>query len=116
MIDGYTPPLPPSPGAAPEVEKTKAIAILAYFIFFLPLLVARESTFAMFHANQGLNLLIFFIIVNIVGSFVPIIGWFIIGPLGNIVGFILLILGIVNAAKGQMKPLPLVGKFNFLKI
>ncbi len=44
-----------------DVEKNKAMAILAYIIFFIPLLAAKESKFAMYHANQGLNLFLFWV-------------------------------------------------------
>ena len=58
-----------------DVEKNKVMAVLAYFIFFLPLLTdAKDSPFAKFHANQGLLLLLFSVIGQIVGSVVPIIG------------------------------------------
>lgn len=116
MIDGYTSPPPSSPGPTSDAEKNKAFAILAYFVFFLPLIAARDSTFAMFHANQGLNLLLLFVVVNVLGTFIPIIGWFIIYPVGYIFAVVLLILGIANAARGATKPLPLIGKFNLLRV
>lgn len=34
------------------------MAVLSYFIFFLPLIAAKDSKLAMFHANQSLVLLI----------------------------------------------------------
>jgi uncharacterized membrane protein len=36
-------------------------------------------------------------------------------PLGNLFVFIVWIIGIINAAKGEKKPLPLIGKFEILK-
>jgi uncharacterized membrane protein len=92
-----------------DAEKNKAIACLAYLIFFLPYLAAKDSKFAMYHANQGLLLLLLSVAVNILGSVVPVIGWFLILPLGWIFWLILLIMGITNASKGEMKPLPLIG-------
>jgi hypothetical protein len=38
-----------------NVLTNKVMAILAYIIFFIPLLAARDSHFAMYHANQGLS-------------------------------------------------------------
>lgn len=90
-------------------DQNKAIAALAYLIFFLPLLVAKNSKLAMYHANQGLVLLLLSIAVNIIGGIIPVIGWFLIVPLGNLLVFILFILGIINALKGKEKPLPIVG-------
>lgn len=98
-----------------DVEKNKVMGILAYIIFLIPLLAARDSKFAMYHANQGLVLFLLAVAVNIVGSIIPIIGWFVIMTLGNLCVFILAILGIVNAAQGQLKPLPLIGKINIIQ-
>ncbi len=68
----------------------------------------------MYHANQGLLLLLTAIIINTVGTVVPIIGWLFVLPLGNLFVFVLWILGILNAAKGEKKRLPLIGKFDIL--
>lgn len=100
---------------AEDIENNKVMALLAYIIFLVPLLAAKESKFAMFHTNQGLVLFLAAIAVNIVGGIVPIIGWFIILPLGNLLIFILAIIGIINAAKGEAKPLPIIGGIRLLK-
>ena len=98
-----------------DVERNKVMAILAYIIFFLPLLTeAKDSPFAKFHANQGLNLFLFGVIGQIVGTIVPVIGWFIIVPLTWIATIIFFIMGVINASNGQMKELPLIGKFHLL--
>ena len=99
-----------------DVEKNKVMGILAYIFFFIPLLAAKESKFAMYHANQGLILFLAAIIINIVGGIIPIVGWLIIIPLGNLVVLIWAILGIVKAVGGKMEPLPLIGKFNLIKV
>ncbi|SDM81729.1 DUF4870 domain-containing protein [Tenuibacillus multivorans] len=101
--------------ATSDAEENKGLGVVAYIIFFLPLLVAKESKFAMYHANQGLMLLITAVIINVVGTIIPIIGWILILPLGNLFIFILWLIGIINAAKGEMKPLPLIGKYEILK-
>lgn len=102
-----------------DAEKNKAMAIVGYIIpilFFIPLVSdAKNSPFAKFHANQQLNLLLAVIAVNVVGMFIPIIGWFIILPLGSILIFVLAILGIINGAKGEMKKLPIIGDFELIK-
>ena len=98
-----------------DIEENKGIAALAYLIFFIPLLAAKDSKFAKFHANQGLNLFIFAVVVNFVGSIIPFIGWFIILPLGGIFTFILFIMGIINAVNGETKKLPLIGNVEFIK-
>jgi uncharacterized membrane protein len=68
----------------------------------------------MYHANQGLTLFLAGIAVSIIGS-IPIIGWFLILPIGSLVVLVIGIIGILNAIKGEAKPLPLIGKFTLLK-
>ncbi|HAI73918.1 TPA: hypothetical protein DCL22_00845 [Candidatus Moranbacteria bacterium] len=91
------------------------MAIIAYIIFFVPLLAARDSKFAMYHANQGLNLFLLAVAVSVVGAIIPFLGWFIILPFGHLAVLIFVIMGIINASKGEMKPLPLIGKIELIK-
>ncbi len=100
---------------ASDVEKNKGIAALAYLIFFLPLLTAKDSAYAKYHANQGLVLLLLGIAVSIVGSIIPFLGWFLILPVGGIFTVVLFVMGIVNAMNGKCKPLPLIGKLEIIK-
>jgi uncharacterized membrane protein len=97
-----------------DIQSNKLMAVVAYILFFVPLLAAKDSRFAMYHANQGLLLLIASVGVNIVLGIIPFVGWLLL-PLANLVIFIFLILGIVAAAQGQAKPLPWIGKFTILK-
>jgi uncharacterized membrane protein len=109
----------PQGGDKADAEKNKAMAIVGYIIpllFFVPLISdAKNSPFAKFHANQQLNLLLAAIVVNIVGTMIPIIGWFIILPIGTIIVIVLAIIGIINGAKGEKKPLPIIGGFSLIK-
>ena len=104
-------------GASGSNDQHKAIAIIGYIIpilFFIPLISdAKNNPYAKFHANQQLTLLIFWIIANFV-NIVPILGqiaWLIL----SILGIILVIMGVINAAQGTMKPLPIIGKFTLIK-
>jgi uncharacterized membrane protein len=97
-----------------DIQNNKGVAIVAYIIFFIPLLVARESKFATYHANQGLVLFIAAIAVNVVLGIIPIIGWILL-PLANLAVIVFAILGIINAANGQTKPLPWIGSISVLK-
>ncbi|WP_235886021.1 hypothetical protein [Paenibacillus cymbidii] len=90
------------------------MAIVAYIIFFIPLLAAKDSPFAMYHANQGLTLFLAAVAVNIVFTIIPIIGWILL-PFANLAIVVLAILGIINAANGTTKPLPLIGSITLLK-
>lgn len=99
-----------------DAEQNKVMAILAYILFFIPLIAASESRFAKYHANQGLVLFLFFIIGNAIGAILTVILIGIcISIIVNIIWFIYLIIGIVNAANGEMKPLPGFGNINWIK-
>lgn len=78
----------------------------------MPLIAAEESDFAMYHANQGLNLFIAGMIVFAIGL-IPILGW-LIAMFGWIAVVIFMVLGIVNAAGDKKKPLPIIGKYQLL--
>jgi uncharacterized membrane protein len=98
-----------------DAEKNKWMGVIAYFIFFVPLLVDKDSEFGKFHANQGLNLLLLSLAVGIVGTIIPIIGWLIILPIGGIFCLVLAIMGIINAINGKTKELPLIGRIRLIK-
>lgn len=94
------------------------MAIVAYFIFFIPLLTdAKKDAFVMFHVKQSLVLWLAAVAVSVVGSIIPFIGWFLILPFGSLLVFILWVIGLMNAIQGKQKAVPLVGqfgeKFNF---
>jgi uncharacterized membrane protein len=113
---------------ASDAEKNKGMAILAYILFFIPLLTGdhKTSPFVKYHTNQAIVLwlaaIAFFVAFTILISiFVLIMPWRlwrlvrVIFYLLRYAPLVLGILGIVNAAQGQMKPLPVIGKFTILK-
>ena len=117
-----TPP-PGAPSGSPDpadVEKNKVMAILAYIgiLVLVPLLAAKDSPFARYHANQGLVLLIVAFCGGIVLGILGFISAFL-GPVACVVMIVNLcffvavlafvIMGIINAAGGKMKPLPVIG-------
>ena len=89
------------------------MGLLAYILFFIPLLAAKDSPFARYHANQGLVLFICGLISSLVWI-IPIHGW-IIAPILSIVITVLAVIGIINALNGKAKDLPIIGKFKILK-
>lgn len=94
------------------VENENLIAALSYFIFFLPLIAAKESKFAMYHANQAFNLFILWVVLT-VANVVPILGqlvWFV----GSILSIVLLVMGLINAFNGKEQPLPVIGKYKLV--
>ena len=102
-----------------DIDGNKVMGILAYLgiLVLIPILAAKESKFARFHANQGLVLLIAEIILGAVSGVlggIPLIGW-IISTLITVVDLAFTVLGIINVANGKAKELPFIGKFRLLK-
>ncbi len=105
-----------------DIQQNKVMGILAYFswLVLVPLLAAPNSRFARFHANQGIVLAICEVGVGIVFGIlgiIPFIGllFLILMSLVQICCLVMAILGIVSAANGQCKELPLIGKIKLLK-
>jgi uncharacterized membrane protein len=108
-------------------QDNTAINVLAYLgiLFFLPLVVNPDSKSGRFHANQGLILLIVSILGSIAISivtaiFMAISVWlaFIPALISGVFGLgilALVIIGMINAGKGEEKPLPLIGGFTIIK-
>ena len=96
-----------------DIEKNKVMGLLAYILFFIPLLAAKDSPFAKYHANQGLVLFICGLIASVVWI-IPILGW-IVAPILSIVITVLAVIGIINAVNGKAKELPIIGKYKILK-
>jgi uncharacterized membrane protein len=102
-----------------DAEKNKAFAIIGYIfpiLFFIPLVTdAKNSPFAKFHANQQLNLLLFGVVGwTAAGVLSILLIGLILMPIIAIAGLVFMILGIVNAAKGEMKALPVIGGFKLI--
>ncbi len=105
-----------------DIQQNKVMAVLAYIgiLVLVPIFAAKESKFAKFHVNQGLVLAIVEIGASIILSIlsnIPYIG-FLFSILSGIVGivcFVFSIMGIVYAAQGQAKELPLIGQFKLIK-
>lgn len=72
-------------------EKNTGMAIVAYIIFFIPLLTeAKNDPFVKYHVKQGLVLFIGWVIVWIISSILPWQLWMI-GRLLDIFVFVLMI-------------------------
>ena len=108
---------------AQDIQNNKAMAILAYFgpLVLIPLLAAKGSRFARYHTNQGLVLLIgwiaYSIVYGILRSIILAISWrlyFLVSIIG-LVFLVLAVIGIINAANGRAKELPVIGKIKLLK-
>lgn len=99
--------------------KNKLLAAISYIwiLCIVTILCSKDDAFARYHANQGLVLLIANIVVgvaNAILAFIPFVGAIIAWVL-SIACFVFMILGIVNAATGKMKPLPIIGGIEIIK-
>jgi uncharacterized membrane protein len=99
-----------------DVNNGKTMAIVAYLVFFVPLLMddMKRNNFVMYHVEQSIVLLIFNLIAGVIGGITCGIGLILYIPY-----IIFLIMGIMNASKGECKPIPMIGqfgeKFNLVK-
>lgn len=105
---------------AQDIEKNKIYGVLAYIgiLFIVPLVAAKDSKFAKFHANQGLVVFLMGFAVgflNIFSGFLlpDLISCFMI-PL-YFVPIVFSILGIINALNGKMERLPVIGTIELIK-
>lgn len=94
-------------------QKNTTMAIIAYIIFFVPLLTgdAQKDPFVKYHVKQGLVLFLLAVIINVIGMIIPFYFWYSISWILSLGVLALLILGIVNAVNGKQEPLPVIGKF-----
>lgn len=108
-----------------DQSNTILFSILSYIgiLWLIPLLVEKNDKVVRF-VNQGIVLFIFDIIGSIavgilsdIFVFIPVISFLgvVIASLFGILCFVLMIIGIVNAANKSEKPLPIIGKFQILK-
>jgi uncharacterized membrane protein len=115
-VQPASPSTPPAPAGGSDSARIWAIVgYILPILFFVPLLGEdKNKPGVRFHANQQLVLLLFWVVANVVLGFIPIIGWMLM-PVAFIFGIVLMIMGIMNAAQGAQKPLPLIGKIELIK-
>ena len=108
----------PAPTLPKEVEEGRTFAILSYALgliglpFFLIPLIMRNNDFSLYHAKQCLLLWLGGIAVSAIGSMLMVVCiGVILLPLGVIFLLVLDIMGLINAIKGDQKPVPLIGKY-----
>jgi len=117
---GAPPPVPAAPpsGFSPEVEEGRTFAILSYALgliglpFFLVPLIMRNNEFSLYHSKQCLLLWLAGIAASMVGSLLMVVCiGLILLPAAMIFVVVLDILGLINAVKGEQKPVPVIGKY-----
>lgn len=111
-MDTTTPPV--APAGSPE---DKTVAILSYltiigFIIAIVLHGSKKTKLGSYHLRQALGIFLTGVIAgvgNFVLAFIPILGWLAIMVIW--VGLLVLwIMGLIAAANGQMKPVPVLGE------
>lgn len=103
-----------------DVQSGKAMAILSYFgiLSLIPYFSEKNNQYVRFHAVQGVNLFIVNTILMAVSSLINnFVGSLLSWPfsIASIFLWILEILGVVYAAKGEQKELPLISKIKIVK-
>lgn len=118
---------------ATDIQSNKVMAVLSYIslLVLIPIFAAKDSKFARFHATQGFNVALIEVAVWILQAIIgALLGGLAYGAFGlavtlsglfslvfsliNIACGILAIIGIVNAAQGKAKKLPVIGQFDIL--
>lgn len=116
-----------------DIANNKVMAVLSYLgiLVLIPWFAAPQSRFARFHAKQGITLFLVQIAYSVLSFLLGFIKtrhyyyfleymatpWYI-NLLIFLIGvpiFVLTILGIVNAARGLAKELPIIGKIKIVK-
>lgn len=114
------------PAAQPAVDAStqeRLMAIFAYLglLFLIPLFADNSSRFVRYHVNQGCVLFLCEVLIAILSTvlwILPGIGWIlslaIALPL-YLVTVAFMVVGIVHAAGGESKMLPIIGTIQLIK-
>lgn len=100
-----------APHEMPKKQEKTLFAILAYIgpLILISFLLAKDDAFVKFHIKQGLLLVIGEVATWMLGMmFWPI---FPLVQIANIFLLVLAVVGIIRAANGEMKELPLIGQW-----
>jgi len=93
-------------------KKTTGIVAYITWIGLIVAFVAGDREGAKFHLNQALVIWIGSLICSVLG-WVPVINWF--TGILNILLWICAIVGLIGAAQGEEREVPLLGKIKILK-
>ena len=113
-----------------DINDNKLLAVLCYipFVCLFPAIVySKSSAFVRFHANQGIIVFALHIIIGFLSSLTFVFG--IIPFFGFIIKFLVglifsclelanlaaMLFGIINAATGKAKEIPIIGKIRLFK-
>ncbi|MBQ8983516.1 MAG: hypothetical protein IJ079_07990 [Lachnospiraceae bacterium] len=107
-----------------DIASNRVYGILSYIgiLWLVGLFAAKDSKYAKFHVNQGIVLSIFAVgfdvALTILTAILGRIAVFrvllsLTGSVGNLAVVGLVVFGIIFAAKGRAKELPLIGRFHW---
>jgi len=111
-----------------DAQANKFMAIMAYWLFFIPLITGdyKKSPFVRYHTNQGIVFLIASWVVVLIAlipamilAFIPGVGTVVLYVLiigGTFINIVPRVIGTLNVLKGEMKPLPIIGKYKIFKL
>ncbi|MDO4568387.1 MAG: zinc ribbon domain-containing protein [Clostridia bacterium] len=122
-------PVEAQPAQQPQAaaEPNKAMGVLCYlsFLCLIPFFAEKNDQFVVYHAKQGMNLLIIEVIVGIVAAILSVLFlsfsftlysiWSVLSWLMTVGFTVLSIIGIINVCKPETKPLPIVGGIKIIK-
>ena len=92
------------------ISEGKMYAVISYLwiLCFVTLIVKKDNKFAAFHGKQGLVLFLSWLFLLVIGI-VPVIGN-IIGFVGMIILMVLAFSGIIHALRGDYWVMPILGQ------
>jgi uncharacterized membrane protein len=106
----------------PVVQEDKTVAILSYctlvgYIIAIVMHGNNKTRLGTYHLRQATGLVCFGVgywIINIILMMIPFLGFIfaILSPFVGLGMLILVIMGLVNAANGVEKPVPLIGQLS----
>ena len=96
-----------------QSDDSKLFAFLATFLsivgFIIAMLVKKDNKYVMHYAKQSLVVFIVYLVAFVV-VVIPFIGW-LAAPILYVVAFLLWIFSWIYALSGEMKEVPLIGKY-----
>jgi uncharacterized membrane protein len=103
-----------------DLSKNRTMAALGYIVFFIPLMMCKDSKVGRYCANQGLILTVLMVLVSVlfkIFSIVPFIGW-LFSLAGSLACFALFCVGLLCFVQmmthDNVVELPYVGGFKLL--
>ncbi len=95
------------PEPAASGQSNIGLAVVAYILFFIPLLTEQKNDpFVRYHVRQGFALFVVECIYMLIGQMFVFywLSWLL-----SLAVLALFIIGVINAASGKEKPLPFIG-------